>query len=135
MANALYPLWKEKLLQAVSGTALTGTLKAALVDTNIYSYNAADEFYTAISSAVVGTPQTINSKTYAGGTLDGDDITFNSLVGASIEAIVLYLDTGTPGTSRLVSYNDTGVGGLPFTPSGSSVIIRWNAAGIFKLGA
>ena len=41
MANALYPIWKSGLLQATSNTALTGTVKAALVDTGTYTYSAA----------------------------------------------------------------------------------------------
>lgn len=32
MANAIYPLWLEGLLQGVANSALTGTVKATLVD-------------------------------------------------------------------------------------------------------
>lgn len=132
MANALYPKWKEAIVQASSNSSLTGTLKAALVDTGTYTYSSAHEFYSSVSG-VVGTPQTIGSKTYTNGLLDGADVTFTAVSGNSVEAIILYLDTGTAGTSRLVAYIDTGVTGLPVTPNGGDISITWNASGIFQL--
>ena len=134
MANALYPKWKEQLLQFTANNNLSaGTVKVALVDTGVYTYNAADQFYTSVSSAVVGTPQTIGSKTFTNGVFDGADVTFPTVTGASIEALVLYVDTGTAGTSPLVAYIDTSVTGLPVTPNGGDISITWNASGIFAL--
>lgn len=132
MANALYPIWKQEVMQNTSGTSLTGTLKVALVDTGTYTYSAAHDFYNDVSG-VVGTPQTIGSKTYAAGVLDGADVTFTAVTGATVEALVLYLDTGSSATSRLVAYIDTGVTGLPVTPNGGDIGITWNASGIFAL--
>ena len=43
MANALYPLWKQELEKGTANTALTGTVKAALVDTGTYTYSAAHQ--------------------------------------------------------------------------------------------
>jgi hypothetical protein len=43
------------------------------------------------------------------GSFDSDDPTFTAASGASIEAIVLYVHTGTESTSRLIMYQDTGV--------------------------
>jgi hypothetical protein len=134
MANALYPKWKEQLLQFTANNNLSaGTVKVALVDTGVYTYNAADQFYTSVSSAVVGTPQTIGSKTFTNGVFDGADATFTAVTGASIEALVLYVDTGTAATSPLVAYIDTSVTGLPVTPNGGDISITWNASGIFAL--
>lgn len=134
MANALYPKWKEQLLQFTANNNLSaGTVKVALVDTGVYTYNSADQFYTSVSSAVVGTPQTIGSKTFTNGVFDGADVTFTTVTGASIEALVLYVDTGTAATSPLVAYIDTSVTGLPVTPNGGDISITWNASGIFAL--
>lgn len=130
MANAVYPLYREALIQGSANTSLTGTLKAALVDTGTVSYNAAHDFYNDISAGVVGTPVALASKTYTNGVLDAADTTFTAVSGSSVEAIVLYIDTGTPATSRLVAWLDTGVTGLPLTPSGGNVQISWNASGI-----
>lgn len=133
MANTLYPKWKEALAQGIAGSSLAGALKAVLVDTGTYTYNAAHEFYSSVSGAT-GTPQAIGSKTYTGGLLDGADITFPAVpAGPNVEALVLFLDTGTPSTSRLVGYYDTGVTGLPVTPNGGDLPVTWNAAGILQL--
>lgn len=133
MANAMYPKWKEALLQATSNSALTGTVKVALIDTGVYTYNAADEFYTSISSGVVGTPVTLGTKTYTGGVFDAADSTWTAVSGSTVEALVFYVDTGVAGTSRLVAYIDTGVTGLPVTPNGGDIVATWNASGIFAL--
>lgn len=133
MANALYPKWKEALLQNSSNSALTGTVKAALVDTGTYTYNSAHEFLTSLTG-VVGTAQTIGAtKTYTNGVFDGGDVTYTAVTGNTVEALVLYIDTGTAGTSRLVAYIDTGVTGLPVTPNGGDISVTWNASGIFAL--
>lgn len=133
MANAIYPKFKEALMQAASNSSLAGTVKVALVDTGVTAYSAAHDFYDDISAAVVGTPQTIGNKTYTNGTLDGDDVTFTAVAGDRAEAIVIYIDTGNPATSRLVAYLDTGQTGLPVTPNGGDISISWNASGIFTL--
>lgn len=133
MANALYPKWKEAIIQASSNSSLTGTLKVVLVDTGTYTYSASHEFLTSLSGTG-GTAQTIGSKTYTDGVLDGADVTFTAVAGTvTYEALVLYLDTGVAGTSRLVAYFDTGVTGLPVTSNGGDISVTWNASGIFAL--
>lgn len=133
MANALYPKYKEAIIQASANSSLTGTVKAVLIDTASYTYSAAHEFYSSASAGAVGTPQTINTKTYTNGTFDGDNVTFTALTGATCEAIIVFIDTGSAATSRLVAYFDTGVTNLPVTPNGGDVTITWNASGIFSL--
>lgn len=133
MANAIYPLYKQALLDAAADVALdTGTVKVALVDTGTYIYSAAHEFLTSLTG-VVGTAQTIGTKTITNGLFDGADVTFTAVTGASVEALVIYIDTGVAATSRLVAYIDTGVTGLPVTPNGGNISITWNASGIFQL--
>jgi hypothetical protein len=134
MANALYPKWKEQLLQFTTNNNLSaGTVKVALVDTGVYTYSSADQFYSSVSAAVVGTPQTIGSKTFANGVFDGADVSFTAVTGNTVEALVIYVDTGTAGTSPLVAYIDTSVTGLPVTPNGGDITVTWNASGIFAL--
>lgn len=123
--SAIYPKAKEAMLSGGINLA-TGTVKAALVDTGTYTYSAAHEFYTSVSASVVGTPATLASKTVTGGVFDADDVTFASVTGNSIEAVVLYIDTGTPATSRLIAYIDAG-SGLPLTPNGTNVQMVWDS--------
>jgi hypothetical protein len=135
MANALYPLWKEQLLQFTTNNNLSaGTVKVALIDTANYTYSAANQFFSSVSgAAVIGTPQTIGSKTFANGVFDGADVSFTAVTGANVEALIIYIDTGTAGTSPLVAYIDSSVTGLPVTPNGGNIGITWNASGIFAL--
>lgn len=134
MANALYPLWKEQLLQFTANNNLSaGTVKVALIDTGTYTYSAAHQFWSSASAASVGTPQTLTSKTYTNGTFDAADVTYTSVTGNSVEALIIYIDTGTASTSPLVAYIDTSVTGLPVTPNGGNIQITWNASGIFAL--
>ena len=134
MANALYPKWKEQLLQFTSNNNLSsGTVKVALIDPGTYTYSSSDQFWSAASSASVGTPQTIGSKTFTNGTFDGADVTFSAVTGSSVEALIIFIDTGNSATSPLVAFIDTSVTGLPVTPNGGDINITWNASGIFAL--
>ena len=133
MANAIYPLYKQALLDASANVDLNdGTVKVALIDTATYPYNSAHEFYSSVSG-VVGTPQTINNTTVALGLFDGDNVTYTAVTGNSAEALLIYIDTGSAATSRLVAWIDTSVTGLPVTPNGGDISITWNASGIFQL--
>lgn len=134
MANALYPLWKEQLLQFTANNNLSaGTVKVALIDTGVYTYSATHQFWSSASAASVGTPQTIGSKTFTNGVFDGADVTFTAVTGNSVEALIIYIDTGSAATSPLVAYIDTSVTGLPVTPNGGDISITWNGSGIFAL--
>lgn len=133
MANAIYPKYKEALLDATANVDLKdGTVKVALVDTGVYTYNAAHDFYNDVTG-VVGTPQTITSTTVTNGVFDGNNVTYTTVTGATVEALVIYVDTGNAATSRLVAYIDTSVTGLPVTPNGGDISITWSGAGIFAL--
>jgi len=132
MANAIYPKYKEAVLQGSANSSLTGTLRAALVDAGTYTYSIDHEFLSSLTG-VVGTAQIVGTKTYLNGVLDGDNVTYTGVSGSSAEAVVLYIDTGTAGTSRLVAYLDTGFTGLPVTPNSGDITITWNASGIFAL--
>jgi hypothetical protein len=133
MANVFYPKWLEAVIQASANSSLSGTVRAVLVDTGTYTYSAAHEFLTALTGTV-GTAQIIGSKTYTNGTFDGGDVTVPAVTGPTVEAIVVYIDTGTAATSRLVAYFDTGVTGLPATPNGGDISTSWNASGILRIG-
>jgi len=134
MANAIYPLYKQALLDASANVDLNdSTVKVALIDTGVYPYNGAHEFFSSVSG-VVGTPQTINNTTVTNGLFDGDNVTYTAVPGTtSVEALLIYIDTGTAATSRLVAWLDTSVTGLPVTTNGGDITITWDASGIFQL--
>jgi hypothetical protein len=133
MANAIYPKYKQALLDGDTNIDLNdGTVKVALIDTGVYPYTSTDEFYSSVSG-VVGTPQTINNTTVTNGLFDGDNVTYTAVTGNTAEALLIYIDTGSAATSRLVAWIDTSVTGLPVTPNGGDITIQWNASGIFQL--
>ena len=133
MANAVYPKWKEALwLQSANSNANTGTVKVALIDTGTYTYSAAHEFFSSVTG-VVGTPVTLGTKSFTNGVFDAGDATFTAVTGNNAEALLIYIDTGTAGTSRLIAFLDTGVTGLPVLPNGGDITVTWNASGILAL--
>ena len=133
MPNAIYPKFKEAILQSAANSNMSsGTVRVALVDLGVYTYSATHEFLTSLTGRV-GTDQTLGTKTFVDGLFDAANSTHTAVTGATVEALVIYIDTGVAGTSRLVSFHDTGVTGLPATPNGGNIDITWNASGIFQL--
>jgi len=141
MANVLYPKFKEKLLNpgtlgqssATSVDLVDDVIRIALVDTGTYTYSATHEFLSDVTG-VVGTAQTLASKTVTNGVFDAADVTFTGLTGDSVEAYIIYKNvSGVPGSSSLIAYFDTATSGLPFTPNGGNLTIQFNASGIFAL--
>lgn len=133
MANALYNQAKQRLLRAQLDLG-SAPLKAALVSTN-YTYSAAHSFFSDIGSNIVGTPQPLNNVTTTNGVFDADDVTFPTIAGGStVGSVVIYNDTGVPGTSVLVAYIDQVVG-FPATTNGGDIIVQWDngAYRIFSL--
>jgi hypothetical protein len=134
MANALFPKWKEALLQGSSDSTLNGTVKAVLVDLADYTYSAAHDFLDDVPVAArVATSAALASKTYTDGLFDAANASFTAVTGDISEAVVLFIDTGVASTSRLVAFFDTGVTGLPVTPNGGDINLNFNASGIFQL--
>lgn len=135
MANALFDKARQRFLEGQFNWN-TDTIKAALVDTGTYTPNlSAHEFLSDISTgARVAMSGAFTGKTTTGGAADANDITYTSVTGPSIEAIVIFKDTGTDSTSPLIAYIDTATG-LPITPNGGDIIVTWDngANKIFKL--
>lgn len=132
MANAVYPLAAREALRA--GLNWTGAdIKALLVDLSLYTYDPAHEFLSDVpAGARVASSPNLSGKTDTGGVADANDADYIALVGATVEAVILYIDTGVAATSRLLAFIDTAAG-LPITPSGGDHTIRWSASGIFQL--
>lgn len=126
MANALYPTFKKKLMEA--GITMTSdTIKVALIDTGVYTYSASDEFYDDVSAGTIGTPQTLTTPSLTVNVFDADNVTFTSVSGNSVEALIIYKDTGTPATSPVIVYIDSVSSGLPVTPNGGDITITWDS--------
>ena len=102
MANLLYPLFKQRLLSP--GIDLSSvTLRAVLVDTGTYTYSAAHDAYDDLAGVVGTESGTLGSKTFTNGVFDCADATFTAVTGATAEAVVIFVDSGTASTDS-VSY-------------------------------
>lgn len=135
MANALYPKTKAKMLQGAINL-LTANVKAILIDTDDYQFNAAHEFLAAIpAGARVATSPNLANKTIDAATakFDSDDVVIPSVTGDQLEAIVLVVDTGDEATSPLLMFQDTGITNAPLTPNGTNITITVGATGWFML--
>lgn len=134
MANKIYDLYMQEVIKGTSGTSLNGSgttgLYAALVDSGTYTFSQAHQYYSDVSSGVVGTPVELGTKTFTNGVLDFADPTWTAVSGATCEAIVLYVkNAGANTTWPLVAYVDTNVTGLPVTPNGGDITLAVNASG------
>lgn len=135
MASALYDKGREGFLDG-SIDWDSDTIKVVLVDTADYTVDLANDNDLAdvASAARVATSAALSSKTVTAGVADAADVTFSSVTGDPCEALVIYQDTGTEGTSRLIAYIDTATG-LPVTPNGGDISVQWDSGAnkIFKL--
>lgn len=133
MPNVIYPKFKEQALQG--GVNLSsGNIKAVLVDLADYTYSAAHEFLSDVAAiGRVATSANLASKTFTNGTFGSANPSFSAVTGDQSEALILFIDTGTAGTSRLIAFYDTGVTGLPVTPNGGDINVTVNASGWFAL--
>lgn len=114
------------------------SIKALLVDAGSYSVDLAvhDNLDDIPGGARVGSAVALTLLDPAAGVCDANDISFTGLSSPpTVEAIVLYKDTGVESTSTLIAYIDSATSGLP-TPAGvSQVDVAWSngANRIFKL--
>lgn len=135
MANALYDSGRQKFLEG--GIAwLTDNIKAMLVTAGYTPNLATDVFVNPAIAAgnQVAISANLTTKTSTAGVADSDDVTFPTVSGSAVKAIVLFKDTGSQATSPLIAYIDTATG-LPVTPSGGDILVVWDNGSnrIFKL--
>ena len=137
MANAVYPKFKAALINGggASINLLTGAVRLALVDTGAYTYAVGHQYLSDIpGGAVIATSGALASKSVGDdGSFKSGNGRFDAVFGPSVEALVGYLDTGSPATSPLIWFQDTGVTGLPVTPAGASYNVVPDSAGWFIL--
>jgi hypothetical protein len=134
MANKLYPKGKRDMMKGLLDMN-GGNVRAILVDLDDYTYDDAHDNLDDIpSGARVAVSSNLSGKTFGNdGSFDSDDPVFAGVTGDELEAIVLYLHTGTESTSKLIAFFDTGITGMPLTPDGNNVQVTVDAAGWFTL--
>ena len=132
MANSHYALGKERTLNQLINWK-TDDIKAVLVSADYLPNLEADAFLSAIQAYTLGgEPKPLMNKTTTRGVFDADDVAWLKVAaGATVKAVVLFKDTGEPGTSPLLAYIDT-ITGFPVATNGSDVSVQWDG-GAFKI--
>jgi hypothetical protein len=88
------------------------------------------EFVSDLTGAsIIARSGNLAGKTTTNGVFDANDITVTSVSGSAFTHVILYADTGTDSTSRLVAVFDVS----SFTPSGGDVNVVFNASGLFSI--
>lgn len=139
MANFLFTAFRNGQLSQTTPVDLdTDTIKAMFVDHTDDTPTAADDFIDDIVSAgrvpAIASCPALGSRTIgtvAAGVFDAADTTFTALTGDQVESLILFKDTGSEATSKLVARWDTATG-LPLTPNGGDVVVQWNGSGILQ---
>jgi hypothetical protein len=128
MASTWYPKFKEALLTgAANSNPSTATVKAILIDSADYTYSATHQYLSDVPSAArVAISPALANKTFTNGVFDADDTTFAAVTGDTSETLIVFIDTGTEATSRLVVYVDTFSAGMPVTPNGGSINVAFD---------
>jgi len=100
--------------------------RVMLIDTDDYTVDiATDEFLSDVPSAARVATVALTPLTPTDGVLDAANVTFPEVSGDECEALVIYQDTGSEATSRLVLYVDGASAGLPVTPTGTDIAVTW----------
>lgn len=140
MSSLIFNGAKEALLNGDFDFS-SDDLKVALVTDGYTPDIDADEFFDDVDNEVSGTGYSSGGKSLANvaigrddandrAFLDADDLTW-PLATFTARAAVIYQNTGTPSTSRLLAYVDFDEDKIS---SGQDFTIEWHANGIFYLG-
>lgn len=136
MASTLYDKGRQGFLEGAIAW-LTDTIASQLIDMAAYTPDLVNhQFLSDIpSGARIGSAVTLTSKSSLAGVADAADVSHAGLISApSIEAVVIFQNTGNPSTSRLIALIDTATG-LPVAAGATQVDIGWSNGvnKIFKL--
>lgn len=110
-------------------SATTPTLSALLVDSQYTASQTADAYVSSIPTAArLATLGALSSVTVASAfTVDAADPQYSALTGATVAAMVVFADTGTDATSRLVSYHSVTPA---YVPSGADIVVSIPTTGL-----
>lgn len=132
MANAMYTKGRAAFLDGQISWA-NDTIRAMLL-TSAYTVNLGTHQYLSDVAGQMVASAALTTKTSTGGAAGADPAVFTAVLaalGVGTQAIV-YKDTGTAATSRLICHHDT-ITGFPVTPNGGDIRIDWYNGVVFTL--
>ena len=127
MANILYTNARQLFLTKQLDWVGDPAYKVMLINTQNYQPKADDDKVMADipANARINVGMPLISRAGVGGAADADDVTFVSVSGSNVGALVIYRDQGSDSNSELIAYIDTATG-LPITPNGGDIIVVWD---------
>ncbi len=131
MANMLYAWGRDGFANAlISWTS--DTIKMVPCDSGYVPNLATDKFLSDISHTVA-TAQPITTKSTLAGVCSGDSVTFTGITsGVIVTQYVIYKDTGTAGTSRLIGHINV-TAPNPVTSNGGPINLNPTGGVYFEL--
>lgn len=127
MANALQDSAREAFATGLIDW-VGDDIRVLLVDSS-YAYSADHATVDEVDNgARIDISDPLTGKTAAGGVLDADDITLESVeAGSEITGLWVVQDTGVESTSHLIAWYDTASSGMPIsvTTNGGDIDVRW----------
>lgn len=107
-ANGLWQVGSAatNTFQLLDWSSAANSVGSAAYTSGGYAINlgpsASGDNYDDLDGCLVGAKVNLASPTVTNGVADAADVTFTSVSGASVEAVLIFRDTGTSSTSRLV---------------------------------
>lgn len=142
MPNFVYPKYVKSLFLGTAGDITSVTVKLTAI--SVSTYDKTNEFISDLGAVLLGTPVLLPSITLSIQT-DGsvnascDDSPALSLTGISsldiVKALVVYVDTGSTSTSKLISHIDKRGDTSPvlFTGTGDPIPLTFPQGYFLKL--
>jgi S1-C subfamily serine protease len=127
MANFIYGKAKESLLNGQFNIS-SDSLKVLLVTQSYVPNQNTDQFVSNISGSYIKQrTSSLTNVTNTLGVIDADNILVSNYDGSAFKALVIYKDSGTDATSRLLAYIDTATG-IPFLGINATtdITINWS---------
>lgn len=133
MTNSMYFLGAAKFLDGTIDWD-ADDIKVALIDEADYTVDLlTDEFLDDIpSGAIVGTSANLTGLSVIGTQAFADDAAASGVTGDTVEAVVVYKDTGSSASSPLITYLTLG---SALTPDGGNVTVVWPDGVVFEIGS
>jgi len=128
VANFIYGKAKQSLLNGEFNIS-SDSLKVLLVTESYVPNQNIDQFVSNISGSYIKQrTSSLTNVTNTLGVIDADNVLVSNYDGSAFKALVIYKDSGTDATSRLLAYIDTATG-IPFLGINATtdITISWSS--------
>lgn len=125
MANAVYPKAKAAMLSGAVNV-MGSTVRIQMFDDDVV-YDATDEFLSNVTGTALGSAIEITSKDVASGQFTGSIGAFTPPDGGTVIALIVFIDTGSAATSRVLAWIDTkgDTTAIDIPTTGGSMLLHW----------